>query len=104
MTSPSRLRIIADAGAIGCGLTADEMGDRIDEWHRLAAAADTREPIDDGVRMTFDTVDRRALADLVEREHECCPFLSFATVLSPGGTTLEIRAPAGAGELLAALF
>lgn len=99
-----RIQLIADGEAIGCGLGAGELDGRLDEWRRLSVAAAERTIIPGGIRLSFDSIDRRALADLVEREHECCPFLSFATTLTPSRTTLEMTGPDDAAELLAALI
>ncbi len=95
--------MLVDDSAIACSLTDGELDGRIEEWQRLAGSATERMTIEAGVQLTFAAIDRRALADLIEREHECCPFLSFTTRLTPTGTALEITGPADAAELLAAL-
>jgi hypothetical protein len=44
------------------------------------------------------------LARLVAAEQACCAFLSFRITVDQRGVGLEVRAPAGADEIVTALF
>ena len=88
---------------LACSLDGEDQASRLTEWQALAHQAKLRTPTDDGVRLTFDNVDLRAMADLVAREQGCCSFLSFAIGVTPEGTTLDISGPADARLLIEAL-
>ncbi|HEX5436785.1 MAG TPA: hypothetical protein VFW98_06480 [Gemmatimonadaceae bacterium] len=70
----------------------------------LAGAARTVTLLDEGLRLEFDAalgvVPR--IADVIERERQCCRFLHFALdVASEGGTiALTITGPAGTRAFL----
>jgi len=64
--------------------------------------------IEHGFRYRFPS-DRRwinELANLVELEHQCCPFLEFKIIVKPGDGPiwLEMTGPAGTKEFLAEIF
>ena len=48
----------------------------------------------------------RELANLVELEHQCCPFLKFSITVEPGDgpVWLEMTGPQGTKEFLAEVF
>ena len=48
----------------------------------------------------------RELANLVELEHQCCPFLKFSITVEPGDgpVWLEMTGPKGTKEFLAEVF
>ncbi len=79
---------------------------RLGEWAAALAGAVGRVPLDGGgVRIALGTgVDLATLAALVEAEHRCCPFFAFAITVDGRGVALEIRAPEGADEAVAALI
>ena len=58
-----------------------------------------------GVRLLFgDGVPLDELTRLAVAEQGCCSFLSFALTVDGRGIALEVRAPADAADLVAALF
>lgn len=92
---------------IACSLPDDTaVAGRLDEWAAALAGAVSRESLaGGGVRIALGpTVDLGALVALVEAEHRCCPFFAFAVTVDGRGVALEIRAPAGADEAVAALI
>jgi hypothetical protein len=99
---------LADGGApIACSLPDDTaVVGRLGEWAAALAGAVSRESLaGGGVRIALGpTVDLGALAALVEADHRCCPFFAFAITVDGRGVALEIRAPAGADETVAALI
>lgn len=88
---------------LACTLESDMAG-RLAEWRALAGQATMRSTIDDGIRLTFTSVDLRAVADLVAREQACCSFLSFTTGSTPAGATLDIAGPPDARPMISALL
>lgn len=92
---------------IACSLPDDTaVVGRLGEWAAALCGAVSRESLaGGGVRIALGpTVDLGALAALVEAEHRCCPFFAFAITVDGRGVALEIRAPAGAEEAVAALI
>jgi len=100
---------------IACTLEPAAMPDRLDDWKRVLATASGREPLGDdgdgsgsGVRLRFDTTDPAfagELATLAAAEQGCCAFFRFAIVIEGGGAIyLDVRAPADAADVTAALF
>lgn len=88
------------------------MASRLDEWAALLAdrgdlrqGVTARTPLDDGLRLELgpDT-DVAEIARLAAAEQGCCRFFDFALVIDGRGTALEVRAPADAQPVLAALF
>lgn len=73
----------------------------------LAAEAAAVAPLPDGVRLTFASAPGVAarIARAVDREQECCRFLSFALTVPAGGAPVElaVTGPPGTRELLAGL-
>ena len=56
-------------------------------------------------RIAFDAaLPLDGLARLAAAEQRCCAFFSFAITLDHHGAALEVRAPDGAGDMVAALF
>lgn len=64
-----------------------------------------RTAIDDGARLRFgpDT-DLSELVRLAAAEQDCCRFLRFDISIDASGVALVVRAPAGAAEVVTALF
>ncbi|MEM9565466.1 MAG: hypothetical protein AAGA93_22780 [Actinomycetota bacterium] len=90
---------------IACTLSADAIGDRIDEWRQLLESVTAREPLDDGIRLVLDAdVSSSELWRLTTAEQACCAFFAFAITVDARGIALEVRAPAEATELVTTLF
>ena len=98
--------VLSDKAApIACSLSADALGDRLDEWRSVLAGVRHRSAIDGGVRLEFvDGVDLAGLAGLVAAEQDCCRFFSFALTIDERGVALEVRAPADGQGLLDDVF
>ena len=97
----------ADAPAIACtlegGLTA--MTDRINEWRALLAHAVGRSSDGDVLRVELSAdVPLAEVARLIAAEQACCTFFAFAITVDERGIALEVRAPAEAAEVVAAVF
>lgn len=93
------------APAIACTLGADDIRGRIAEWQAVLSHAAGRSAIDGGVRVAFGADPPLAeIARLVDAEHDCCRFFSFAITIDGRGVGLEVRAPDGADELVASVF
>lgn len=90
---------------IACSLGAQSMRGRLDEWQRLLAHVERREPIDDGLRATFGrAAPLDELMRLVSAEQDCCQFFTFAITIDNRGVALEVRAPHDALPVLHSLF
>ena len=90
---------------IACSLGAQSMRGRLDEWQRLFAHVERREPIDDGLRATFGrAAPLDELMRLASAEQDCCPFFTFAITIDNRGVALEVRAPHDALPVLHSLF
>ena len=90
---------------IACSLDAGDAEARVGEWQSVLSHATSRIAIDGGVRLVFGA--NPPLADisrLAVAEHDCCRFFAFAITVDERGTALEVRAPDGADEILAAVF
>lgn len=103
---PVMLDIKPGDAPIECTLESAAMPDRLAEWEAILESARSRSKLGDGgLRIDFeDGVDLGQLARLVAAEQRCCAFFSFAVLVDTCGTALEVRAPAGAAEVVAALF
>jgi DNA-binding transcriptional MerR regulator len=110
---------VVDGPPVTCTLDAAGMGDRLAEWAALldpevAAGPDgaaspagvvARSAVDGGVRLVFGPgADVAAIARLAAAEQGCCRFFRFTLTIDDSGVALEARAPAGAGDLVTALF
>lgn len=90
--------------AIACSLGADEMDQRLHDWRSLLAGVD-RMPIPGGLRLSFPAPSPLpALVRLVEAEHGCCSFFSFAITIDGRGVALEVTAPQEAAALVTEVF
>jgi hypothetical protein len=78
---------------------------RADERQQLKTRAVTRELTNDGARLTFtpETVAATELADLVAREVNCCPFLTFTLEITAEHLVLTVTAPEDPVAVVAAL-
>jgi hypothetical protein len=90
-------------------LTDAELQERRREVLQKArrAVTEVRE-IEDGFRYRFSSDGTRIaeLAQLVELEHQCCPFLKFRITVEPGDGPiwLELTGPEGTKDFLADLL
>jgi DNA-binding transcriptional MerR regulator len=91
---------------VACTLDGAELGERTEQWQRLARKVTGREKIPDGLRLTFPTAPEMAseVAALAAAEQDCCAFFDFTLHLSPTELVLTVRAPEAAESLLADLF
>ena len=91
-----------------CTLDADggDLAERLDQWRAVLAQATGREPVDGGIAVTFghDVARTAELARLLAAEYACCSFASYHLTIDGRGVRMEVRAPAGAGDGLLALF
>lgn len=100
---------MARQNPIACKLTSAELQRRRSEvLQRIKAAVINVTEIEDGFRYEFSsTRDQIAqLGNLIELEHECCPFLKFRLTVAPGEgpALLELTGPEGTKDFLTALF
>jgi len=90
---------------IACSLDADQLDERLGDWRSVLARVTERTEIDRGLRLRFEsTVPASQLADLAEREQQCCSFFEFAVRIDESGVSLEVRTPADARPILDELF
>ena len=91
---------------IACTLEPGAMPERLDDWNAVLGHAQTRvATADGGLRIELgDDVDLAELVRLVAAEQHCCAFFSFALTVDQRGRALEVRAPEGAGGIVAELF
>jgi len=92
--------------AVLCTLSDTDRAARAADWQALLVPVTSREPISNGLRLTWATDPELAarLAGLAAAEQGCCAFFDFTLHLSPTALTLDVRAPAAAADLLAELF
>jgi hypothetical protein len=94
---------------IVCSLPADEIARRRTELlPALVEKAVAIDRVDNGVRLTFDAASGLLgeLADVIDRERQCCQFFRFHLTVSPGlgPILLEVSGPPGAAEFLESLL
>jgi DNA-binding transcriptional MerR regulator len=94
-----------DHPAIACTLAPEHIESRVADWQALTSQALGRDPVDGGLRLRFPTGTAlaREVARLAAAEQACCTFFDFTVHIGPGGTDLEVRAPAEAMVLVNAL-
>ena len=97
------------AVTIACLLTDKELQERRSAYlDRAASLIVGRRELADGLEFTFrieeGTID--LLAEIVELERKCCPFLDFKTTWRPDLSTavVSITGPPGAKEAVGSLF
>jgi hypothetical protein len=94
---------------IACTLSAADLREQRDTLLLgLADHAVQRTPLPGGIRLRFaPTAERmRQIDAVVQREHECCPFLEFRVGLTLGdrSLTLDVTGPDGTEALLSELL
>ena len=92
--------------SIACTLKVGLIPDRIAAWQAVLHQARSRTaPVPGTLRITFDdALPLEELARLVAAEQGCCAFFSFSITMDQRGIGLEVRAPEGTDEIVAALF
>ena len=92
--------------AIGgaCSLRDPERRERLQDWGRLRDRS-VIQPIRHGLRLVFQPDHSMfAVADLAQREAECCPFYDFRLNLHGEERSLDITAGPGREEAVLALL
>ncbi|GIG22092.1 MerR family transcriptional regulator [Cellulomonas chitinilytica] len=91
---------------VACSLAPAAVPGRVTDWQGLIASAVRREAVDGGTALVFDAAPGLAadVARLAAAEQECCPFFDFTVRLTTGQVRLEVRAPADAADVVAAMF
>jgi DNA-binding transcriptional MerR regulator len=100
--------------ALLCDLAADggDAHDRIDVWQQALARVQHRHPLPDDdpsqtgvvLRFPLDAELAAILARLAAAEYRCCSFGSYTIVIDGTGLRLEVRMPAEAAEVMAAVI
>lgn len=92
--------------SIACSLDPDAVHGRIDDWRRVVAGAVARTAVDGGVALQFpaDADTAAELARLAAAEQQCCTFFDFRLRLAGPVIDFEVRAPAEATDVVAAMF
>jgi hypothetical protein len=88
---------------IACTLHPNEMGTRLEEWHRLFAAHldGIRRPAPTRLRLVLAadaSVDR--VRDLAAREMACCAFMTLTVTPGSGRLLVDAEVPAEAAPTL----
>lgn len=96
---------------LACDLGADagDAHERIDEWQQVFTRVQHREPLPDtgtglALRFPLEADLAATLARLVVAEYRCCSFGSYHIVIDHTGLRLEVRMPAEAAGMLAAVL
>jgi hypothetical protein len=88
---------------IACTLHPNEMGARLEEWHRLFAAhlEEIQRPASTRLRLVLAAnadVDRAR--DLAAREMACCAFMTITVTRGGGRLLVDVEVPAEAAPTL----
>lgn len=90
---------------VACTLGADEVADRVDDWHHVLEGVTARHALTDGIRLDLGPdADVTEIARLAAAEQGCCRFLGFALTVDGRGIGLEVHAPPDAPDVVTALF
>lgn len=92
---------------IACALDQAQFGERQRLVAHLAEQATERQTLEDGVRLRFEPISGRAteLAQFVDLERSCCPFLTFRIDAKPGEPILlELTGPLRAQQIIRELI
>ena len=88
-----------------CTLGSHSMEGRLEDWTAVLEHVERREPIDGGVRASFDrSTPLDELMRLTAAEQDCCRFFAFAITIDSRGIALEVRAPDDALPIVHSLF
>jgi hypothetical protein len=89
-----------------CSLPLADQPARVAEWDALFTDAVCGvSPIEGGVRLVVDraVTTPAEVADLADRESQCCSFLGFTVAVGDGTLTLDVMADADRADVVAAL-
>jgi hypothetical protein len=94
---------------IVCSLTDKELRERREKYHnRVAGSLIESEELDNGTRFRFRIGNSTLvdLAEIINLERDCCPFLSFSLAIDTGSNTvsLEMIGPGKTREIIRSLF
>jgi hypothetical protein len=91
---------------IACSLPASEMNDRVAEFRDLGARTTARELRPGHLVLRFSRAEGLAetLQNLVQREKECCPFLTFRIEEEAGEIRVDVSGPLESQPVLESLF
>jgi hypothetical protein len=94
---------------IACSLTSAELQERrLSVLEKLRGAVLKVKELADGFAYTFTSEGNRfkELADMIDLERQCCPFLQFRVTVAAGHgrLTLEITGPEGTKDFLSSTF
>jgi hypothetical protein len=94
---------------IACALSDSELQQRRANYlDKVAAHLTGSEELENGFSFRFRLEDGflQDLAEVVDLERQCCPFLTFRTILGAGETSvvLELTGPEGTKEMVRGLF
>lgn len=94
---------------VACGLMPAELQERrAGLLAKVRGKAAEVAELEDGFRYTFPLVDHvlSDVTNLIQLEHQCCPFLTFRLTIEAGGDSvlLELTGPNGTKEFLAEIF
>jgi hypothetical protein len=88
-----------------CTLAAGDLRVRMAEWRAVRDRATRVERIQGGVRLHLAADESvSGIADLVDRESQCCAFYTFSLNVHGGSRLLEATAAPGAEEAVLALI
>ena len=98
-----------DSLPVACSLSPSELQERrLTVLQKFRRAVSEAQEIENGFiyRLPANGAVLKELADLVELEHKCCPFLRFTITVEPadGPVFLEISGLEGTKEFLAQTF
>ncbi len=89
-----------------CRLAGAEFRDRVTASKRVLHSAQSRDELRGGYAFQFEASSERLhqLAELIDAERQCCPFLTFVLQVpaQKNVLTLEIKGPKGAKRLIPA--
>ena len=88
---------------VACALDQSQFAERKRLVERLAEQATERQTLPNGVRLRFEAISGRAieLAQFVDIERSCCPFLTFRIDAQPGECiSLELTGPIAAQQII----
>ena len=89
---------------VACSLTDAQRRERLEDWRNLRDRS-LLQPIRNGVRLVFQPDHSMfAVADLAQREAECCPFYEFKLSVTGDERTLDITAGPGRESAVQALL
>jgi MerR family transcriptional regulator, copper efflux regulator len=103
---PVELAARIDDVPVACSLDPGAVAERVEAWRSILDHARSRTATGDGgLRVELDDdVPAERLTVLAAAEQRCCPFFAFSITVDERGVGLEVRAPDGAANVVAAMF